>query len=221
MDAVLDRWLERLRAADSLVEVARAVLTLDDPRALWLELLDGHGSPVVTISVQDFVDSSERRLEWRCAVRTCHTVVSDRGALVGPICSRGRVMGVVCFRLSELEAQVARGVAEAVCIHTAVRLAELGFDGPRPKYLARLSQRQRAVARVIASGCSTLETATQLGISPNTVKKHLKDIFDALDIVNRSELAAIVTRHGASIAELEQQPDDLSIIWSESVAMTA
>jgi DNA-binding CsgD family transcriptional regulator len=97
-----------------------------------------------------------------------------------------------------------------------VRLAELGFHGPdRAVGVSRLTARQREVARLVARGMTSTEIADVLSISPNTVKKHLKTIFDVLGIGTRAELAGIASRFGASIAELEIAHDGLIVVWCE------
>ena len=51
----------------------------------------------------------------------------------------------------------------------------------------RLTERQRAILRLIADGCSNREAAQALGISENTVKTHMKSIFGILGVSKRSE----------------------------------
>lgn len=58
----------------------------------------------------------------------------------------------------------------------------------------RLTPRQLAVAQLTAAGRRNREIAEALQMSPNTVKKHLKNIFDVLDVTNRTELAALFVR---------------------------
>ena len=56
--------------------------------------------------------------------------------------------------------------------------------------LEKLTHRQREVALLIARGRPNADIAVTLQLSENTVKKHVKDIFDVLGIANRTELAA-------------------------------
>ena len=75
----------------------------------------------------------------------------------------------------------------------AVRFAQLGIApvplGPAPE---PLTAQQREVARLAARGQTNAEIASLLNVSPNTVKKHLKDVFVRLDITNRTELANVL-----------------------------
>ena len=53
-----------------------------------------------------------------------------------------------------------------------------------------LSQRELAVLRLVANGCSNQEIAAQLMITVGTVKKHLEHIFDKLDTRSRTHAVA-------------------------------
>jgi DNA-binding NarL/FixJ family response regulator len=52
-----------------------------------------------------------------------------------------------------------------------------------------LTRRQQQVARLAARGLSNAEIAHELGIKPTTVDAHLKNIYAALDVHSRAELA--------------------------------
>jgi DNA-binding CsgD family transcriptional regulator len=51
-----------------------------------------------------------------------------------------------------------------------------------------LTEIERRVARLIASGSTNRETATKLGLSPNTVGTHLRSIFAKLGVKSRVQL---------------------------------
>jgi DNA-binding CsgD family transcriptional regulator len=55
-----------------------------------------------------------------------------------------------------------------------------------------LSNRERDVLKLILTGKTNEEIASELFISVNTVKKHLSHIFNKTEVHNRTELAAIV-----------------------------
>lgn len=76
-------------------------------------------------------------------------------------------------------------------------------DGPAPDDMdaARilsaelsLTQRQAQVLHWVAEGKSNDEIATILGCSVNTVKMHLKDIFQRLGVPNRAAATACAYR---------------------------
>ena len=58
--------------------------------------------------------------------------------------------------------------------------------------LAGLSGRERDVARLAAQGMRNREIAAQLHVSEETVKAHLKSIFQKLNIDRRSRLVELL-----------------------------
>jgi DNA-binding CsgD family transcriptional regulator/pimeloyl-ACP methyl ester carboxylesterase len=59
-----------------------------------------------------------------------------------------------------------------------------------------LSTRELEVMRLIAMGQSNRQIADSLVISPNTVGRHVSNIFDKLGFANRAEATAFALRHG-------------------------
>ncbi|CUT11242.1 DNAbinding response regulator LuxR family [Bradyrhizobium sp.] len=68
---------------------------------------------------------------------------------------------------------------------------EADGDGKVEKMLELLTQRERQIARLVAEGLSNKEIARQLNVSDGTVKVHLYNIFQKLEITNRTVLATI------------------------------
>ena len=60
----------------------------------------------------------------------------------------------------------------------------------------RLSPREREVIVGVASGESNREIASRLGLTEDTVKHHMTNIFDKLGVSNRAELASYATSRG-------------------------
>ena len=58
-----------------------------------------------------------------------------------------------------------------------------------------LTSREREVALLVADGLRSREVAERLGIASQTVKSHLKTIFDKLGVRNRVELARRLVQH--------------------------
>ncbi len=63
--------------------------------------------------------------------------------------------------------------------------------------LALLTEREREVLELVARGLTNKEIAQELVITSNTVKRHLKAIFEKLDVHTRAGAAAIATRSRA------------------------
>jgi DNA-binding NarL/FixJ family response regulator len=57
-----------------------------------------------------------------------------------------------------------------------------------------LTRREKDVLQCIVDGKSSKEISTQLFVSPETVKSHLKNIYRKLEVKNRVEAAMIATR---------------------------
>lgn len=65
-----------------------------------------------------------------------------------------------------------------------------------PSLLETLTDREREVLDLLAEGLTNQQIADRLFISANTVKRHLKAVFDKLEVGNRAAAAAVVTRQG-------------------------
>jgi DNA-binding NarL/FixJ family response regulator len=59
-----------------------------------------------------------------------------------------------------------------------------------------LSKREREILQRVADGATTKQVATDLGISPHTVKTHLERIFEKLGANDRAQAVAIAIRTG-------------------------
>ena len=57
--------------------------------------------------------------------------------------------------------------------------------------LSRLTRRELEVLSALAAGQTNKEIANELHLSPNTVKFHLKNLFQKLDVHNRSQAIAL------------------------------
>ena len=62
-----------------------------------------------------------------------------------------------------------------------------------------LTQREREVLESLAHGMTNREIAEELTITTNTVKRHLKSIFEKLDVHTRSAAAAKAVSGGLSV----------------------
>jgi DNA-binding CsgD family transcriptional regulator len=95
----------------------------------------------------------------------------------------------------------ASGAAEALGIRglgeRAVALRAAAAAAPAaPRWPAGLTGREVEVLRLIAAGHSNRAIAEALFISPNTVLRHVSNIFAKTGVANRAEAAAYATRHG-------------------------
>jgi DNA-binding NarL/FixJ family response regulator len=76
---------------------------------------------------------------------------------------------------------------------TFIEEAASSGDESRP---TPLSKREREILQKVADGATTRQVATDLGISPHTVKTHLERIFEKLGANDRAQAVAIAIRGG-------------------------
>jgi DNA-binding NarL/FixJ family response regulator len=69
-------------------------------------------------------------------------------------------------------------------------------DAGRGDLPSVITARQLAVAELVVRGLSNPEVARVLNISINTVKKHLRDLFERCEVASRAELAARLVANG-------------------------
>lgn len=79
-------------------------------------------------------------------------------------------------------------------------LEEHGMQRPRRR-IGRfdLTERQKAVLRLIVKGYNNERIAAELAIAPNTVKQHAHAIFMALGVSTRAEAMIAATQHSIAL----------------------
>ncbi|HWH51045.1 MAG TPA: LuxR C-terminal-related transcriptional regulator [Gemmatimonadaceae bacterium] len=75
----------------------------------------------------------------------------------------------------------------------AAETASIGVDARRA---VLLTAREREVLQLLADGLGNKQIAARLGISTSTVKTHLEELFDRLDVASRAEAVAAGVRRG-------------------------
>jgi DNA-binding NarL/FixJ family response regulator len=88
------------------------------------------------------------------------------------------------------ETAMTRAMASRLLKVVANRLAD------EDKGEQSLTERELFVLRLVSSGASNMEIAQKLSISVNTVKSHLKNILDKLQLENRTQAATYAVKHG-------------------------
>jgi two-component system, NarL family, nitrate/nitrite response regulator NarL len=91
-----------------------------------------------------------------------------------------------------------RSVCDGVCW-----VGSEAFEGwarfeERPNYKSELTPREMEIVSEIKAGSSNKDIALTLSISEDTVKRHLSNIFDKLQVSSRLELAVLASRHDLS-----------------------
>jgi DNA-binding NarL/FixJ family response regulator len=73
--------------------------------------------------------------------------------------------------------------------------------------LTTLTERERQIMRLVSEGLSNKEIGRRLSITDGTIKVHLHNIFQKLEISNRTVLAALaISQHDRATAPREKAP---------------
>jgi LuxR family maltose regulon positive regulatory protein len=137
--------------------------------------------------------SALSRDEQESSLADTHQTFLDREFEIGALISslRGNVKRAT--RLCELPSHGEDSMAGGCAYDTGRELGQM-FVGA-----TLLSLRERAILELIARGQSNKEIARELGITPETVKSHVKKIFTKLEVGKRAKAVAragAIARHG-------------------------
>lgn len=77
----------------------------------------------------------------------------------------------------------------------ASRLLDLTSTARVPKPVDNLTQQELRVLRLVGQGLSNERIAETIGVSPSTVRSHLKNLYRKLSIRSRSEAVAFAARN--------------------------
>lgn len=183
--------LRSSRALFGLIELTRARTAV----ALQLDL-----APADILGMAEQAgDRGEAYIELQA--RHLHAWACRRDG--GPNGDRGLVAAV-----TTCAAAVDDPVGSVLASHTEVLLtrpddhaalanavSRLGIALPSPSGVSRLTSRQGEVARLAAGGLSSRDIAEQLYISVRTVDAHLRQVFTALGVNRRRDLATALAGH--------------------------
>lgn len=86
-------------------------------------------------------------------------------------------------------------------LHVAAHIAEPGQDGRvarpiRARRAGQLTRREQESLRLVALGMTTSAAAEQLGISPETVRTHVRNAMNKLGARTRAQAIAVAMRDG-------------------------
>ncbi|WP_461030540.1 helix-turn-helix transcriptional regulator, partial [Streptomyces sparsus] len=104
---------------------------------------------------------------------------------------------LVAFETSDAHFWAALARAELRAAGEAVAGDRRG-SGP----LTALTPQQQRIARCVAEGATNREVALRLSVSPRTVDHHLRNVFAALGVRSRVELARLLDRDEKDAADL-------------------
>ena len=197
----VDMWLvDSLAIPASLHDVEGRIVHMNEAaerasgrsKAQWL---GSHFTDPVPPEARGHVAAQFRRAVERGESTDFETVFVDES---------GQLRGV---RAQHLPLRVGGVVVGVLILAFDARRPPSGSIGLEPQ--PRLTPRQREILSLIASGLSTAEIATQLTISPETVRNHLRSLFSELRVHTRLEAIAMAQRVGLLAPQaLGPQPPD-------------
>lgn len=85
-------------------------------------------------------------------------------------------------------------IAEAIHSHPPEMVEAVDLKTPADSTLSELTDREREVLALLATGYTNRQIATQLGITANTVKKHVDHILQKLQVSTRAAAVAVAMR---------------------------
>jgi two-component system nitrate/nitrite response regulator NarL len=88
-----------------------------------------------------------------------------------------------------------RSVCDGVCWVGNEAFQDWARFEERPNYKSELTPREKEIVSEIKAGNSNKEIALTLSISEETVKRHLSNIFEKLQVSSRLELAVVANRY--------------------------
>jgi DNA-binding CsgD family transcriptional regulator len=89
-----------------------------------------------------------------------------------------------------------RGGGSVVAIFGMTQRPDPKEVGAKPRTDTHLTQRQLEILRLLADGRSTLEIASQLHLSPTTVRNHVAGLLAALGVHTRLQAVVAASRAG-------------------------
>ena len=194
LETAVVRGLSREALAASALSWDETAVTLQPLRARATEL-DG-----VARDTDAFPLGSPSRARFE-AVITLPTGMHF--ALIAHLVVRGRIIGaLVLFRarpsggFSDAEAALLRRLAPVIAVADALHQALDGApSGSVPTRLRcedqRLTRRQREIVEHVAMGHTNEAIARALGVSANTLRNHLAEVFRRLDAANRADVVRL------------------------------
>ncbi len=195
------------------------VALLGGTRGLWTEAVawmltsDGYQLVAAFDTVEDLmaelpglraelllIDLDDRPIDWAAIGRVRAQRPDLKLVLITASLSTGAAEAIRADRLDGVidktdSAEQAR--ATLLHVHEGRRVFPAGWqDAVRPKGQGAqgLSAREFAILELVASGLRNTEIASELTISPNTVKFHLRAVYTQLGVRNRVEAAQAFAR---------------------------
>lgn len=189
-------WLALARARLAEITVARGDLAAaeDHCRAAITAMsrLRGWGTVALALELLAAVLAEDRGLRYRRAVRLLGAAQAyrERYRQPGPVTRRALVQGLAYRLRDEVgDAVFVENLRAGTALSPSGALRELGAGSRPGQPAARLTQRQREVAELVASGLTNREIARRLGVAEWTVVNHVRQVLRKLEVSSRVHVA--------------------------------
>jgi len=194
--AVVRTGLEQVLATFSDVEVAGSASGGEEAVRLSLELEPDVVLMDMSMPEVDGIEATRRIVEQRPSARiVIFTSFSERDRILAAIDA-----GAIGYLLKDADPEeLHRGVLAAARGESplASKAAQAVITARIESSPTReLTEREREVLILVASGLANKQIARRLGIAEKTVKSHLTNLFQRLGVADRTQAALWAERHG-------------------------
>jgi len=168
-------FVDGVQSGEAFVDVVTSAEPAFDVAILGWELLDMDAGEVLS-------ELQQRRLDVK-------TVIFSNDHDVGILkqCVRLGAQGF-CYQVDDPRILFDTLLAVA---HGRMCIPFIDVSKINETPLSKLTTRERELLAALADGWTNLQIATRTGISENTVKYHLKNLYDKLDVRNRAMAVAL------------------------------
>lgn len=153
-------------------------------------------SRTAVLSLMDRADAARARIGWDCDGRNLLMEVRDDGGIA--VTAHDDTLRPIVERVAGLDGTM--DVETTPGWGTTLRI-EIPLDPPSAALTVEgaeeLTDREKQVLRLVATGISNQRIGDQLGITANTVKYHVANLLRKYGARTRAELASIAHSHDA------------------------
>ena len=153
-------------------------------------------SRTAVLSLMDRADAARARIGWDCDGRNLLMEVRDDGGVA--VTAHDDTLRPIVERVAALDGTM--DVETTPGWGTTLRI-EIPLDPPSAALTVEgaeeLTDREKQVLRLVATGISNQRIGDQLGITANTVKYHVANLLRKYGARTRAELASIAHSHDA------------------------
>jgi two-component system nitrate/nitrite response regulator NarL len=160
--------------------------------------LEGTDVVVVDLGVPEGLAAARRVAKFARVVSVAmhetdaHVIAAAEAGVIAFVPREGTVDDVIAGMAAAMRGETLCSPKTAAALLR--RVNSLAERDAKPRVESRLTARERQILQLIDEGCSNKEIASRLSIELPTVKNHVHNILEKLQVSRRSEAAARVRR---------------------------